>query len=327
MIGKVPKPGKSFGGCIEYNVLKKDAVTLYADGVRIDKIAHTINDFNMQRKMNPGLGQAVGHIALSWSPNDKDKLNNEKMVEIAKEYLQKMKIQDTQVLMVRHKDRDHPHIHIVYNRVNNDGKTIPDSLQRQKNIKICKELTLKHGLYIGQGKQMVNRQQLKGIDKLKYQLHDTIKAVSLKVNGMDELKQELAKQGIGMLYKYKSGTKEVQGISFSKGEYKFKGSEIDRSLSYGNLSKAIEQQVQQRQQSKQQSKSLADELRQTLSKERQQTNYLKKAPETNYLKQTIEKLNPLEKLLTTKSAEDMPDIPEQKKKKKHEQGQDQGIHR
>ena len=327
MIGKIPKPGKSFGGCIQYNVLKKEAAILDADGIRIDKIAHTIDDFNRQRKMNPGLGQAVGHISLSWSPNDKDKLSDEIMVSIAKEYLQKMKIHDTQVLMVRHKDRDHPHIHIVYNRVNNEGKTIPDSLQRQKNIKICKELTLKHGLYIGQGKQMVNRQQLKGIDKLKYQLHDTIKAVSLKVNDMDELKQELAKHGIGMLYKYKSGTKEVQGISFSKGEYKFKGSEIDRSLSYGNLSKAIDERVQQRQQSKQQSKSLADELRQVVSKERQQTTYLKKEPETNYLKQPIEKLNPLEKLLTAKSEEDMPGIPEQKKKKKHEQEQSQGIHR
>jgi hypothetical protein len=326
MIGKIPKPGKSFGGCIQYNVLKKDAAILDADGIRIDKIAHIIDDFNRQRKMNPGLGQAVGHISLSWSPNDKDKLSDEIMVSIAKEYLQKMKIQDTQVLMVRHKDRDHPHIHIVYNRVNNEGKTIPDSFQRQKNVKICKELTLEHGLYIGQGKQMVNRQQLKGIDKLKYELHDTIKAVSLKVNSMSELKQELAKQGIGMLYKYKSGTKEVQGISFSKGEHKFKGSEIDRSLSYGNLSKAIDEQVQQRQQSKQQSKSLADELRQVLSKERQQTTYLKKVPETNYLKQTIEKLNPLEKLLTAKPA-DIPDIPEQKKKKKYEQEQGQGIPR
>jgi Relaxase/Mobilisation nuclease domain len=324
MIGKIPKPGKSFGGCIQYNVLKKDAAILDADGIRIDKVAHIIDDFNRQRKMNPGLGQAVGHISLSWSPNDKDKLSDEIMVSIAKEYLQKMKIKDTQVLMVRHKDRDHPHIHIVYNRVNNEGKTIPDSFQRQKNIKICKELTLEHGLYIGQGKQMVNRQQLKGIDRLKYQLHDTIKAISQKVNGMDELKQELAKQGIGMLYKYKSGTKEVQGISFSKGEYKFKGSEIDRSLSYGHLSKAIEEQ---RQQSKQQSKSLADELRQVLSKERQQTTYLKKVPETNYLKQTIEKLNPLEKLLTAKSDADMPDIPEQKKKKKPEHKQDQGMHR
>ena len=266
MIGKIPKPGKSFGGCIEYNILKKDAAILYADGVRIDKIAHTIDDFNMQRKMNPGLGQAVGHIALSWSPEDKEKLNDEKMVSIAKEYLQKMKIQDTQVLIVKHRDRQHPHIHIVYNRVNNNGKTISDNFQHLKNIKISKELTLKYGMHMGQGKQKVNRPQLKGIDKLKYELHDTIKATRKKVSNMVQLKYELAKQGISMQFKYKSGTLEIQGISFSKGKYKFKGSEIDRSLSYGRLSKQIEQQAQQKQ-AVDQRPTLAQQLREVINRE------------------------------------------------------------
>jgi hypothetical protein len=260
MIAKIPKPGKSFGGCIQYNVLKKDATILYADGVRTRQIAHTIEDFNAQRKMNPGLGQAVGHIALSWSPNDKDKLTDEKMVSIAQAYLSRMKIQDTQVLMVRHKDREHPHIHIIYNRVNHNGKTIADNFQRQKSIKICKSLTLQHGLFVAQDKQHVNRQQLKGMDKLKYELYDTIKAVSQKVYSMNELKQELAKQGIGMQYKYKSGTLEKQGISFSKGDFKFKGSELDRSLSYGRLSKQIEQQAEQKH-AKALEPSLADQLR------------------------------------------------------------------
>jgi len=245
MIGKIPKPGKSFGGCIEYNVLKKDAAILFADGVRIEKIAQTIADFNMQRKMNPGLGQAVGHIALSWSPEDKDKLDDENMVSIAQEYLQKMKIMNTQVLIVSHKDRAHPHLHIVYNRVNNEGKTISDRFQHLKNIKVSKELTLKYGMHMGQGKEKVDRQQLKGIDKLKYELHDAINTASKKVNNMGELKQVLAKQGIGMQFKYRSGTLEIQGISFSKGDYKFKGSEIDRSLSYSKLSQAIEQNVMQ----------------------------------------------------------------------------------
>jgi hypothetical protein len=266
MIGKIPKPGKSFGGCIEYNVLKKEAVILYTDGVRTDKTTHIIADFNMQRKMNPGLGQAVGHISLSWSPEDKDKLNDEKMVSIAKEYLQKMKIQDTQLLIVKHKDRAHPHIHIVYNRVNNEGKTIPDSFQHLKNIKISKELTLKHDMHIGQGKEKVNRQQLKGIDKLKYELYDTIRSVSQKVTSMTELKQELLKQGIAMQFKYKSGTLEKQGIRFSKGDYKFKGSEIDRSLSYGRLSKQIEQQAQQKQ-AEENRPSLTQQLREVINNE------------------------------------------------------------
>jgi hypothetical protein len=323
MIGKIPKPGKSFGGCIEYNILKKDAAILYADGVRIDKIAHTIDDFNMQRKMNPGLGQAVGHIALSWSPEDKEKLNDEKMVSIAKEYLQKMKIQDTQVLIVKHKDKEHPHIHIVYNRVNNNGKTIADNFQHLKNIKISKELTLKYGMHMGQGKQKVNRPQLKGIDKLKYELHDSIKAVSKKVTNMVQLKHELAKQGIGMQYKYKSGTLEIQGISFSKGKYKFKGSEIDRSLSYGKLSKAIREQAQQ-QQTQPKPMSLADQLRQVVD-ERQgnQPVITHNEPQSNVLQEALQLLEQLPGGITPEPD----DAYRRKKRKGEEQDQSRGISR
>ena len=53
------------------------------------------------------------------------------MTQIAKEYMQKMGITDTQYLLVRHLDQPHPHCHLVYNRVGNNGQTISD-----KNIKI-----------------------------------------------------------------------------------------------------------------------------------------------------------------------------------------------
>jgi len=323
MIGTIPKPGKSFGGVIEYNVLKKDAAILYADGVRIDKISHTIDDFNMQRKINPGLGQAVGHIALSWSPEDKERLNDEKMVSIAKEYLQKMKIQNTQVLIVKHKDREHPHIHIVYNRVNNNGKTIADNFQHLKNIGISKELTLKHGMYFGQGKQKVNRPQLKGIDKLKYELYDTIKATSKKVNNMVELKHELAKQDIGMQFKYKSGTLEIQGISFSKGKYKFKGSEIDRSLSYGKLSKAIQEQAQQ-QQTQAKPLSLADQLRQVMDERKgNQPTIIHNEPQTNFLQEALNLMEQLPAGITPEPD----DAYRRRKRKGQDQDQSHGISR
>lgn len=324
MIAKIPKPGKSFSGCIEYNMLKNEAAVLYADGVRIDKVAHTIADFNMQRKLNPGLGQAVGHIALSWSPNDKAKLNDEVMVGIAKDYLQKMKIDNTQLLIVRHKDREHPHLHIIYNRVNNDGKTIADNFQRQKSIKICKSLTLQHGLFIAQDKQQVNRERLKGIDKIKYEMHDTIKAISKQVYTLGQLKGELAKRGIETQYKYKSGTLEIQGISFAKGKYKFKGSEIDRSLSYGRLSKQIGEQAkikeQQRTTTKLQnpaqrrSQSLADQLREVIAaKDNGQTYTPIRQPEVSLLG---EALNLTEQLLSVGSSGGEPEEPYRRRKKR-----------
>jgi hypothetical protein len=328
MIGKVIT-GRSFGGCIRYVVQKHDAVVLDAAGVRMQQVNQTINDFNLQRKYNPNLGKAVGHIALSWSVNDAAKLNDEVMVKLAKEYLQRMKIQDTQYLIVKHRDKEHPHIHIVYNRVSNNGKTISDNFQKQRNVQVAKELTLKHGLYLSPGKERVNRQQLKGEDKVKYDLFDAITAASKKVKNINELKQVLAKQGIVTHLKYKSGTTEVQGISFSKGEYKFKGSEIDRSLSYAKLNQAIEQQQVKPE------KSLADQLREAMENAKQeresqdeteQTTYLKPEPETHYLRQSLSAGADLLGGLLGNIADD-DDSPERKRRKKNEQQQSRGISR
>ena len=267
-MGKIVKSGKSFKGCVEYCMLKNKAEVLYAEGVRADDIHQAIADFNMQRKLNADLGHAVGHIALNFSPEDALKLTDEKMLAIAHEYLDRMKITDTQMLIVKHNDTRHPHLHIVYNRVNNQAKTIKDSMQRWDNVKVSKVLTLKHGLHLSQGKQHVNRLRLKGLDQVKYQLYDAIKAVSQKVRSMGELQQQLKKQGIGMQYKFKSGTQEVQGISFSKGQYKFKGSEIDRSLSYSRLKTAINERIGQEQQPAR--PSLADQLRERIRENSQQ---------------------------------------------------------
>ena len=236
MIGKVIT-GKSFGGCVRYVVQKQDAEILYAEGVRTEHLNQTIRDFDMQRKANPGLGKAVGHIALSWSANDQSKLSNEMMMDVAREYLERMKIQNTQFLIVKHQDKNHPHVHIIYNRINNEGKTISDAFQHKRNTSVCKELTSKYGFHLAKDKAQVNRQQLKGEDRMKYELFDKIKSVQAQANSLDHLNLLLAGHGIEMIYKYKGNSNEIQGVTFKKEEYSFKGSDIDRTLSYGNLRK------------------------------------------------------------------------------------------
>ncbi|MCW3106941.1 MAG: Mobilization protein, partial [Segetibacter sp.] len=216
-----------------------------------------------------------------------------------------------------------------YNRVSNNGKTISDNFQKQRNVLVAKELTLKHGLYMSPGKEKVNRQQLKGEDKIKYELFDAIRAASKKIKNINELKQVLAKQGIVTHLKYKIGTTEVQGISFSKGEYKFKGSDIDRSLSYAKLNQAIEQQQVTPE------KSLADQLREVMENAKQergsqdkteQTTYLKPEPETHYLRQSLSAGADLFGDLLGNIADD-DDSPERKRRKKNQQQQSRGISR
>ena len=99
------------------------------------------------------------------------------MMKIANEYLEKMGYENTQSLIVRHSDRQHPHLHICINRIGNDGKTISDRNEKYRSTKICRELTDRYGLTLGEGKMAVNRHRLRGEDKFRYEIFDAIKAV------------------------------------------------------------------------------------------------------------------------------------------------------
>ncbi len=244
MIGKVTI-GSNFGGVVRYVIEKQEATLLMAEGVRTGEVQAMIQDFNMQRKVNPDLTKAVGHISLSWSKQDQAMLSPEIMKQRALEYMEKMKIISTQFILVEHRDKNHPHLHIIYNRVDNEGKTISDRFQKEWNHKACKEITLRYGYHLGKGKQQVNRQQLKGADKVRYELYDAIKSASATAASWIELRARLERQGIETIFKYKSGTSEIQGVSFTKFDLQFKGSKIDRSLSFGKLDALIQQNYKQ----------------------------------------------------------------------------------
>lgn len=103
MIGKIKK-GSGFKGCVNYVLGKEQAVLLHADGVLTESRGDIIRSFCMQTGMNPDLKKPVGHIALSYSAVDAPKLTDEKMVQLAQEYMREMKITDTQYIIVRHQE-------------------------------------------------------------------------------------------------------------------------------------------------------------------------------------------------------------------------------
>lgn len=163
MIAKIIQ-GTDFNDVINYMLNKPDdkAKVLAATGVRIASANDIAHDFNLQASMRPNVQKAVCHTILSFSANDAERLTDAMMVKIAEEYLEKMGYADTQSLIVRHSDRQHPHLHICINRIGNDGKTITDRNEKYRSTKICRELTERHGFTIGDGKQKVNRPRLRG---------------------------------------------------------------------------------------------------------------------------------------------------------------------
>lgn len=256
MIGKITK-GSEFAGCVAYVLRVDKARLLVSEGVS-GTPEEMAEQFELQTLLNDKVKNTVGHISLSFSPEDGDRLRNDDrlMVKIAYEYMERMGIRDTQFIIARHTDREHPHCHIVFNRVDNDGRTISDKTTVTAT-KRCKELTEKYGLYMADGKEHVNKERLRPHDRAKYDIYEALKQELPKATSWVQLREALLKHGIQADFKYSKTGSRIEGVKFFKDGHVFSGSKIDRKFSFATIEKQMErnrrfkekyqQQYQQRQ--------------------------------------------------------------------------------
>ena len=239
MIAKIVK-GSGFCEVTGYIIdNKKDARIIAHAGLFIEDVDTITKAFEAQAGMNPKVSKPVGHIALGFSKEDESRLTSRIMAEIALEYMERMGIRNTQFFIARHFDKEHPHIHIAYNRIDNDGRTISDKNERLRSARICKELTLKYGLHMAKGKDHVKTERLRELDKTKYELYSLLKTEVRKAGNWKELIAGLNEKGVDVRFKYKGNSDEVQGIVFIMNGYSFSGSKIDRQFSYSKIDAAL----------------------------------------------------------------------------------------
>ena len=241
MIGKIVK-GTSFSGCVNY-VLKEDksrllkAVGVYGSPEEIAE------QFELQTLLNDKVKNTVGHISLSFSAEDGERIRDDDglMLKIAHDYMKQMGIENTQFIIARHIDHEHPHCHIVFNRVDNDGKTISDKNDFRRNEKACKMLTAKYRLHFANGKDHINEERLRPYDRAKHEIYKALKEELPKAQNWDELKEALADRDIDMKFKVSRTTREILGVKFEYNGFSFSGSKVSREFSYLNIDNRLEQ--------------------------------------------------------------------------------------
>lgn len=239
MIGKQTK-GTSFGGCVRY-VLKEEKSKLM-EAVGVDGTPEQMAEqFELQALLNDKVKNIVGHTSLNFSPEDSERLKSDDvlMLQIAHDYMKLMGIENTQYIIARHIDRDHPHCHIVYNRVDNDGRTISDKNDRYRNEKVCKMLTARYRLHFAEGKEHVNFIRLRRHDKVKYFIYHALKREVPNARSWSELRLALRRYGIDTQWKLSRTTGEMEGVKFTCNQQTFSGSKIDRQFSFLNIDQEL----------------------------------------------------------------------------------------
>lgn len=152
------------------------------------------------------------------------------MIEIAREYMQCMDIVNTQYIVCRHTDKEHQHLHIVANRVDNDGNTISNRNDAIRNVAVCKAITREYGLHFAKG-------------KVKYQIYDAVKTALPHCNCWSELCEKLVRQGIEINFKFNCRNGKIIGVSFTKDEVSFSGSWMDRSMGFYKMDSLLNGRV------------------------------------------------------------------------------------
>ncbi len=242
MIAKLNQ-GTGFGGLVNYanDIKQKNTNIIASDGVSLTDNKTIAASFKLQACGNPKVKKYVGHAMLSFSPKDKPMLTDAFVEKITKDYLRRMGIVNTQFVIFRHHDQPHDHVHIVYNRVDNDGNGITTDTNFRKSAAITQALTREYGLTFGRGKSNVRRNRLKGKDAAKYCIYDI--AIKLLLDNeyisLKQFARDLAERGI-ILSERKDNNGKTIGIVFTMDGMSFAGGRIDKGLSFVNVMRLID---------------------------------------------------------------------------------------
>ena len=201
--------------------------------------------FDGQAEINENVKKTTGHIALSFSPLDRGKLTHALKLKIAREYMERMGIVDTQWVLTEHYDTNAPHMHIAYNRVKFDGMVIDSKSDRYRSQRISRELSEKYGLTPA-GKAERKRSSLHPEQQVYAQLREqALEALKYSLS-FSEFEDELSARGI-VLQKARHSDGKIYGLSYSifDGAFAAKGSKLDRGkLSLKSVMSSIEKNKQ-----------------------------------------------------------------------------------
>ena len=151
MIAKISST-ENLGGALGYNfkkVEKEEASILLAQGLYQNKegtytMEEVFADMEALIPKKCRTKKTVFHCSLN--PHPDEKLSDETLIQIAKEYMEALGYGNQPYIVFKHNDIAREHIHIVSLRVNSKGRKINDKFEKRRSKQITDALERKFGL-------------------------------------------------------------------------------------------------------------------------------------------------------------------------------------
>ena len=151
MIAKISAT-ENLGGALGYNFKKVEkgeasillAAELYQDKEGTYTMAEVFADMQALIPEKCRTKKMVFHCSLN--PHPDEKLSDESLTQIAKEYMEALGYGKQPYIVFKHNDIAREHIHIVSLRVDGEGKKINDRFEKRKSKQITDTLERKYNL-------------------------------------------------------------------------------------------------------------------------------------------------------------------------------------
>lgn len=185
MVAKITTP-KSIEAALNYNekkVQKGNAVCLHAANYLNDEknmnFYQRLNGFERLNSLNDRATTKTLHVSLNFDPSEK--LPENKLLQIASDYMEKIGFGNQPYLVYKHEDAGHPHIHIVSTTIKQDGSRInTHNIGRNQSEKARKEIEKTYGLTKAERQQHLVKPGIKAVnaEKAIYGKSETKRSIS-----------------------------------------------------------------------------------------------------------------------------------------------------
>ena len=190
-----------------------------------------IAEFRDVQELNSRCHMNTYSIILSPS-NEKD-FSNSELRDLGQTHLKNLGLENNQYIMCVHRSTDQPHIHIICNRIDLNGKAHSDQFISKKCQESAEKIANEQGLFTAKEVKQIKEQELKPIKQEIQQAHDFSKG---KAQTFEQYKDYMYSKGIEVKPTMNKN-EELQGFKFyhKESDLEFKSSEIGKKAGIKDL--------------------------------------------------------------------------------------------
>ena len=182
MVAKITVP-QSVRRALNYNEQKvKDGKAECLHAANFLKDAHEMNFYEKLERFTRNIELNTSktntlHISLNFS--ESDKINNDKMVEVANDYMNKIGFGNQPYLVYRHNDAGHEHCHIVTTNIKDNGKRIDTfNIGKKLSEPARKAIENEFGLTKAEGRSSIKPEKIVFTEKIEYGKSETKRSIT-----------------------------------------------------------------------------------------------------------------------------------------------------